>query len=203
LLVAAVPDCTPYIERGDVSMILHEHLNYYDDESLANVASAAGLEVLEVVKGGYGGVLYCVARAGSDDRPWQPRAGSGKFTRWGARVQRLRAEIDAFVDEGRRDDHTLGCYVPLRAVPYLAMRGISEGIRFFDDDPGIHRRYFDGFPVAVENMADLIERPVSHLLILSFAFGDAIKDRVQTRLPGHSITIRCLSDFDVPAGADA
>jgi SAM-dependent methyltransferase len=203
LLVAAVPDCTPYIERGDISMILHEHLNYYDHESLANVASAAGFEVLEVIKGGYGGVLYCVARARAEEQPWQPRSGVAKFSRWGEGVQRLRTEVDAFLDEGMRDGHTLGCYVPLRATPYLALRGFTRGLRFFDDDPGIHHRYFDGFPIAVENMADLIARPVTHLLILSFAFGDKIRSRIDAGLPGHSIAIRCLSDFDVHKHARA
>ena len=37
-LVFAVPDCTHHIALGDVSMVLHEHLNYFDKDSLANTA---------------------------------------------------------------------------------------------------------------------------------------------------------------------
>ncbi len=196
LLVAAVPDCTPYLDRGDVSLILHEHLNYYDAESLRTVAAAAGLEVLEIVRGGYGGVLYLVARAAPSPKPWTPLRGLEKFTRWSARVQDLRMQVEAFIADALRPGHSLGCYVPLRAAPYLAPLGVTSGVRFVDDDPGLHGRYFDGFPIAVENMEDLIANPVSHLLILSFAFGDTIRSRIDARAPGHRMTIRCLSDFD-------
>lgn len=201
LLVAAVPDCTPYIQRGDVSMILHEHLNYYDSESLANVASAAGFDVVEIIRGGYGGVLYCVARATPTLRSWRPRSGMEKFSQWADRVRSLQTQVEAFVAEGLRTGHTLGCYVPLRAAPYLVAHRGTDRVRFFDDDPGLHGRFFDGFAIAVEDMSDLIARPVSHLLILSSAFGETIRSKIDARLPGHRMTIRCLNDFDVHVGA--
>lgn len=194
VVVAAVPDCSPYIERGDISMILHEHLNYYDDESLRLTAEAAGLDVLEIRKGGYGGVLYVVARAA--DRPaFTPQPGREKFERWVERVERLRTAVDAFLGEGLAPGHSLGCYVPLRTAPYLATRGLTSGFRFFDDDPGMHGRYFDGYPVPVENMDDLVARPVTHLVILSYAFGARIRERIQQVVGRDRIKILCLSDL--------
>ena len=135
LVVIAVPDCSPYIERGDLSMVLHEHLNYFDADSLRNVVEAGGFHVLDIHPGGYGGVLYCIARVAPKTR-WHPKSGSDKFTTWAARVERLRGSVDAFIADATEQGHTLGCYVPLRAAPYLALRGMTSGFRFFDDDPG-------------------------------------------------------------------
>lgn len=205
LVVFAVPDCTPYLRRGDVSVVLHEHLNYFDEDSLRRVVEAAGLEVLHLAPGRYGGVLQCAARLPDRPRQWTPARGDGKFIGFAQRVGQLSRRIGDFVAEGRAAGNSLGCYVPLRAIPYLSMLGVGDGVRFFDDNPGIHRQYFDGFPIPVENMADLVAAPVSHLLILSFAFGDAIRRRIEEAAPGAIHSILCLSDLDaemdVPAAA--
>lgn len=196
LIVFSVPDCSPYIAFGDISMILHEHLNYFDEESLRNTVEAAGFEVLKIFRGGHGGVLNCVARAAAGVELYEPKSGTSKFDAWIERVQHLRGLVGDFIERGITPGHTLGCYVPLRAIPYLSMAGIGNA-RFFDDDPGIHRKYFDGFPVPVENMDDLMADPVTHLLILSFAFGDQIRSRINEQLPGYKIEIACLEDFNI------
>jgi len=194
LLVFAVPDCSPYIALGDISMILHEHLNYFDEESLRNTVEAAGFEVLKIFKGSHGGVLYCVARAAAGVELYEPKLGTAKFNAWVDRVRHLSGLVGDFIEQGTAPGHTLGCYVPLRAIPYLSMSGIFN-VRFFDDDPGIHNKYFDGFKISVENMDALKARPVTDLLILSFAFGDKIRNRINKQIPGHMMKIRCLEDF--------
>ncbi len=176
-------------------MIIHEHLNYYDVESLRHVVESSGLEPLEIRKGDYGGILFCVARASAAPSRWTAASGTVKFDDWVRRVQRLRAVIDGFIAEGIAGGHSLGCYVPLRVLPYLSLFGVTAGFRFFDDDSGIHHRYFDGFPVPVESASELQENPVTHLLILSFAFGEGIRRRINETIPGHKMKIACLTDF--------
>jgi hypothetical protein len=196
LVVLAVPDTSPYIAYGDVSMILHEHLNYYDEDSPRTVVEAAGCEVLELRKGGFGGVLYCIARVAREPQAWKPRHGTAKFSGFVSRVESLRRQVEQFILEGLAPGNSLGCYVPLRALPYLTVLGIKSGFRLFDDDPGLHGKFFDGFDIAVENRDDLAAEPVSHLLIMSFAFGDVIRNRLRERLDAAAVNIRTLSDFD-------
>ncbi len=195
LIVFAVPDCSPYIASGDVSMLLHEHLNYFDEESLRHVVEAGGCEVLEIRKGGYGSVLYCVATVSQAPRSQNVRNGAAKFDGFASRVRELRRRVDEFITEALLPGNTLGCYVPLRALPYLSMRGLTSGIRFFDDNPGIHGQFFDGFKAPVEGMDELASEPVSHLLIMSAAFGGAIRSRINDRLPGHGIKVLTLADL--------
>jgi SAM-dependent methyltransferase len=62
IVVFAVPDCTDNIKTGDISMFIHQHLNYFDDESLANLMKSAGFDLISIGKSSYGGVLYCCAK---------------------------------------------------------------------------------------------------------------------------------------------
>ena len=93
------------------------------------------------------------------------------------------------MEEGISPGNTLGCYVPLRAMPYLSMLSVKSNVRLFDDNSGIHGQYFDGFEIPVESFEDLISRPVSHLIILSDAFGEVIKTRVEESLPSSKMKI--------------
>ena len=85
----------------------------------------------------------------------------------------------------RATGRELGLYVPLRAFPYLS--GVTSGthLRFFDDDPGLLGRYFDGFDVAIENRAGLEKRPPAHLIICSLSFGDQIAQRLSIQTKGN------------------
>ena len=62
LLVFSVPDCSKSIEKGDISMCIHEHLNYFSEGSLKKLVEGAGFTNVRVFKGQHGGTLFCVAR---------------------------------------------------------------------------------------------------------------------------------------------
>lgn len=57
----AVPDCTKSIEMGDISIAIHEHVNYFDEISIRNVIELAGFYPLIIKKAPNGGVLFCAA----------------------------------------------------------------------------------------------------------------------------------------------
>jgi 2-polyprenyl-3-methyl-5-hydroxy-6-metoxy-1,4-benzoquinol methylase len=177
-IVFAVPDCTEHIKHGDVSMMLHEHLNYYDEVSLTNVLRAAGFEpqLLEPAK--HGGVLLCYAVPAENSNLKVDRIkGDEKF-----RVFRDKAltALKRFADLAGLEDE-LGLYVPIRAFPYLGKFRPEARLRFFDDDPGLHSRYYDGFDVAIENFNDLVAHPPKKVIICSLAFGHKIASRLREK----------------------
>jgi 2-polyprenyl-3-methyl-5-hydroxy-6-metoxy-1,4-benzoquinol methylase len=184
-LVFAVPDCTDHIELGDVSMALHEHLNYFDETSLANTVRAAGFELILLEAARHGGVLMCCAVPAIEAQATTQgrKKDSQKFTDFANRAQK---SMSRFLDiASRATGRELGLYVPLRAFPYLS--GVTSGthLRFFDDDPGLLGRYFDGFDVAIENRAGLEKRPPAHLIICSLSFGDQIAQRLSIQTKGN------------------
>src|SRR5258706_4514743 len=61
LMIVSLPDCNEGVERGELSMAMHQHLNYFDSESLRNTVEAAGLKLLTIEVAQYGGSIYCWA----------------------------------------------------------------------------------------------------------------------------------------------
>lgn len=198
LIAFAVPDCTKYIESGDMSMILHEHLNYFDQESLRNVVESAGFEVLSIGPADFGGVLYCVAKV-AENKDWTAKKGTNKFEKFDLNLDRLKNKVVELIKLGVQENNTLGCYIPLRAMPYLAVAKIeaNKKIRFFDDNAGIYNQYFDGFGIKVENFQDVVNEPVSHMVIMSAAFGQKIKTKIINEIGEGKMVIYCLDDFNI------
>lgn len=178
MVIISVPDCTRSIALGDVSMALHQHLNYFDEESLAHVVASAGLHVLAVERAKFGGSLYCSAiRKGSLAVAPTRRtvAGAGFICEARSQVDRFRADVDSLL----KADRSVGFYMPLRAVPYLAHFPDFRSVRIFDDTPHWHGCYFDGVDVAVENFDDFCARPVDDLFIMSLTFGEIVRSKIE------------------------
>lgn len=186
IVVFAVPDCTDNIKTGDISMFIHQHLNYFDQESLKNLMESEGFKVIDIEKSKYGNVLYCCAKKASEIE-YVNKIGDEKLVKFQNLISRNIERVSNFINEGLREGNTLGFYIPLRALAYLSYLGIKQGVRFFDDDRGIHKKYFDGFPIPVENRQDLILNPVTHLLIMSHAFGEKISNEILADLPDMKI----------------
>ena len=188
-LIFAVPDCSQHIELGDVSMLLHEHLNYFDSESLAHVVQAAGFKPLLLEPARHGGVLLCCAvPVANHITPDASVKGDWKFRTFRAKAQTALRRFAELTDQSSQGE--LGLYVPLRAFPYLSQLPPETRLRFFDDDPGLLGCYFDGFDVALENIASLEARPPEHLMICSLVFGERIEKRLPVAVKkGMAITL--------------
>lgn len=179
-VIFAVPDCSHHIELGDVSMLLHEHLNYFDNKSLGHVVRAAGFEPLLLEPANHGGVLLCCAVPTADrGRPLEVNQRHSKFRTFCSKAQNALQRFAQLVNQTPQGE--LGLYVPLRAFPYLGQLSSGIKLRFFDDDPGLRGRYYDGFDVPIENLDELVMHPPDKLLICSLAFGHKIAARLRGR----------------------
>ena len=195
IIVAAVPDCTEAIERGDISMMLHEHLVYFDADSLARTFAAAGFEVLDIGRSRYGRVLFGAGRVPAE----QARASTSvlsdeKFMRFCNQATVATENFRKWLDTSKISECDVGFYVPIRAIPYLAACNQLKGYRFFDDDPGIKGRFFAGIEVSVENFDGLKTWPVDMLLVTSLAFGEKITGKVSAHF-GNEISVTRLEDL--------
>jgi hypothetical protein len=180
-------------------MLLHEHLNYFDGESLAHVLRAAGFEPLLLEPARHGGVLLCCAVPATNRVvPDASVKGDSKFQTFRAKAQTVLRRFAALADQSGRGE--LGLYVPLRAFPYLGQLSSDVRLRFFDDDPGLRGRYFDGFDVAIENRDELAARPPGHVMICSLAFGHKIAARLRERQLGELRIVMWSDLFDEMAG---
>ena len=184
IIIVSLPDCNEGIEKGEISMAMHQHLNYFDTEGLKNTVEAAGLEVLTIQVAKYGGSLYCCAR-NKIQYTYIPKIGIQKIEKFNqlSEIQTNRV-LEKIIAKIIIENETTGFYVPLRSLPYLSKLNNFKGFRFFDDTHHWYDRAFDGVDIYIENFEDLKIRPVHHLFIMSLTFGATIKNKIQSNIPG-------------------
>jgi SAM-dependent methyltransferase len=177
-VLLAVPNCEPYLLAGDLSCLLHQHWSYFTVDSLQALMARAGLHAA-VEQAKLAGTLYCAATPGST-RP-VPAGELPSITRYRERslvmLQRLADVLAASAAGGR----SVGIYVPGRLINALAVgrqRRPAVELRFFDDDPDLHGRFYPGFPEAIEGWQDYVARPVDTMLVMSNTFGHVIRERL-------------------------
>jgi 2-polyprenyl-3-methyl-5-hydroxy-6-metoxy-1,4-benzoquinol methylase len=195
LLIVSLPDCNEGIERGEISMTMHQHLNYFDNEGLRNVVECAGFDVLTIETAKYGGSLY-VCAMNRKSEPYVKKSGREKLERFetlaDANTRKVTSRIRKAFDGG-----SVGFYVPLRTLPYLSVMNRYTGFRFFDDTHHWYDKAFDGVEVYIENMQDLLKSPVSDLFIMSLTFGEVIKRKLtELNYRGNVSTLREIIDVD-------
>ena len=184
LIIISLPDANEGIERGEISMAMHQHLNYFDNESLRNTVEAAGLKVLTIETAKYGGSLYCCAQNNSQSM-YENKKGRKKYDEFALRIEKnldkVGSELTAVLADKSRKT---GFYVPLRTLPYMAAINKYEGFRFFDDTNHWYNHAFDGMEVYIENFEDLKKNPVTDLYVMSLTFGDTIKQKIENSISG-------------------
>ena len=191
-LVVSVPDATESLELGDLSICMHQHLQYFTRQSLVSIVEQAGFIVDHVTQANFGGSLYLTAHVSNSQIP--PNTRSRPQILDFDRFIQSRDLFDRNLKRDMQDFGEVAFYVPLRAMPYL-YTGISDlsedKIRFFDDTEHWYGCHFDGSSVPIENISDLIRKPPPIVYIMSLTFGDLIEERIMSSIAG-SVVIRQL-----------
>jgi SAM-dependent methyltransferase len=187
LIVVNVPDCSRSIDRGDISMALHQHVNMFDYISLPATFRAAGLEVVKLERSRYGAALYCAARKARVERR-APAADGRRWDLFRSKAHRSAHSFQNHVERATQRDEKIGFFMPQRAFPYLGLIDWFEDFRIFDNANMWHNRYLDGIDARVENQADLVARPVDHVFVMSLSFGKEVADTLRRDVPGMKIT---------------
>ena len=60
VIIVNVPDASDSFRMGDISLAMHEHLNYFTEDSLHNTLESIGFRDIMIKKSSYGGSLYAM-----------------------------------------------------------------------------------------------------------------------------------------------
>ncbi len=196
-IILNVPDCTDSISRGDISMFIHQHLNYFSLNSLPNIVSAAGFKVMDCRKSTYGGSIYLHAiLEDSQELLSLPELNQESILDdFLDKVKVNLLNIDKLLKDFINRNESIGFYIPLRSFPYIRALGFSTNYRIFDDTPEWHGKYFDGYEIPVENMDDFISNPTDNLLIMSLSFGEIIRNKLLAKNNNAKYNIFTLDDI--------
>lgn len=194
ILVIATPDSSPNIINGDISIFLHQHLNYFDKESLKKTVADSGFGQVHIEKANYGGSLYCFAKKVLKIKRKDNPVDNTKINTFLKRYAEVISKLKLYIDKIFSDkESSFGFYAPTRALPYIAAMNLNYDFRFFDDTIYWHNKYFDGFPAPVENFEDIKKNPPTDILIMSLTFGGIIEKKIRDSLP--NIKVKKLEDF--------
>ncbi|MBV8271295.1 MAG: class I SAM-dependent methyltransferase [Cupriavidus sp.] len=168
----AVPNCEPYLRRGDISCLLHEHWSYFTADALGSVLARAGLAA-EVSNSGFGGSLYSRCHLGPDAQDTVRQPDGMLFRQFRDLAGAAAARMEGLLTDG---DGEVGIYVPGRVVNLLSTLDatVLKRLRFFDDNPRMTGQFFPGVPVKLESFEGLVKRPPSRLFVATRSFQDAI-----------------------------
>ena len=171
--VFSVPDCAEEIAVGDPSILLHEHISYFDAGSLARLIQSAGMNAV-VTKSGFGRCLYAIASFSErhigvvkSERELDLQVIKSYPDRCIRFIERVRRKLSRMAAKG-----TLGIYCAARG---LALLDSEWDMRFFDDDPAQQGKFLPPFKAVIKGRDDLFLDPVSDLVILSRTFGHRIR----------------------------
>ncbi|WP_108468431.1 class I SAM-dependent methyltransferase [Polynucleobacter difficilis] len=191
LIVIAVPNCSNQIKNGDASMAIHEHLNYFDKQSLANVLNAANFEIILIEESRVNGVLLCSAIPSRTNKKIANEIFyEYKFQEF---IKKYKTSVEK-IKKLAMTDGELGIYIPIRFLPFINLLEVGQKIRFFDDDPGLYGKYYDGVDIPIENLKDLIITPPKKIIICSYGFANLISEKICNSL-GHEFEVIKWSDI--------
>lgn len=202
LVIFSVPDCTSPLVHGDLSMFVHEHFSYFTPDSLARLGELAGAEVVIMRTAHAAGSIHCALRRSaqllSDSKPAQYES-IRHFT--GSAHESLK-KLKRFCEGLVKEQRTLGVYCPARFINYHALLAdAAPKIRYFDDDPQLHGRYFPPFDVPIEPRAGLLARPVDALVIMSWTFGEKIAASLRGQPELANTVIHTIDELIADPGA--
>ena len=139
----SVPDCTDQIEAGDVSMLIHQHINYFTKSSIKELLECSGFHNVRVNRSKKtGSLLCCGSKISHLDKKSSGQSlikeeSRNFFRKVETKYKNITTQIKKDFDELSTGE-CIGFYPPLRAIPYLSCR-LTEGIdlkkiRFIDDN---------------------------------------------------------------------
>jgi len=181
-IIFAVPDCSISILNGDISMLLSQHVNYFDEDSLAYLVISAGFTLNKIEKSKNGGVLFCFATKNKRNLTHQLsnslQDNGSKYDLFFSKYEKKKIQFEEYLDRSINQQDKIGLYIPLRIFPYLSNYLNYQNFIFIDDSKVFQNKYFDGFNVKVQNF-DYVASQIDKLIVFSPAFGNVIKNNVQ------------------------
>ena len=181
-VIIAVPDATSENMTGDYSMLMHQHISYFTEQTLFNTLIESGLEPVSIEKAGYGGSLYAIAKVKKDTPQNKHTDEDQKIRRnYFELAEKAKNNFQRLFSNAENRYSRVICYVPLRALPYLSSINKlgSEKIFFADDTQLWNNCYIDGTKKIIKPLQSFMPQKNDCVFIFSNTFGETIKSKVQ------------------------
>lgn len=194
LIFCAMPECEKKFAKGDLSIISHQHSNYFTADSARAVMIHAGLNDVGVLVSPRRAILFAWGRKrGGTPVPMQPKSGdtllSAFKTKFFLNVQAIQLYVNSLEKAGK----TIGLYAP--DANLAALIRYAKPPRIFNSDEKKHGKYLVPSAGAFESPEELIAAPVDALIVAPIDYDSEIRDDLRKRKLPSSTEIFSLKEL--------
>lgn len=193
-ILMGIPNCEPYLESGDLSLLTHEHFNYFTRESLFKIAKNVSLSIEYINTAANNGMIFCIlSKVENKEYDLQSELKKINWKDFENKISLSLKNLKNFFETRNHKD--IAVYCPLRAQNVLSILEIS-GCRLVDDNPELTGKYLPSFDNPVESIELLIEKPPGNLIIFSRTFGKNILNKCLKNEKLTNTKKYLIEDFD-------
>lgn len=196
MVIVGVPNCLHHILRGDISMLLAEHWNYFTSQSVNNLLAKYGLLSISIETSTLGGTIFGVFKS---EHLREIDYGSESINCFEVFCKEYDIKKQTITDYLKRTTtigQNLGIYVAGRVINWLSvcMGSYDMGkIRFIDDNPLLEGTYYPGFDCSIESWDTFMRSPSDNVLVGTDTYEEAVMNRIsKSGFKGNVVTIREL-----------
>lgn len=190
--IFCVPNCGPYIAAGDISILLHEHYNYFTEGNVAGLLGRAGFVVKRVSVSKNTALLLVHARKGAAEPLPEIDTESRELDAFIHSMHRVQRRLDSSMS--RFEDHEIAVYCPNRALNFMSLIG-RRMVRPIEDTPSVLGKYYPFFGRSVENFDALRNYPAKAVYVFSFTHGEQLRSRCLNEPMLQTSEVHVISDF--------
>ncbi len=197
----AVPECEKKLRVGDVSILSHQHVNYFTGHTLGRVLESAGLRDVVVRSSPQRSILYAWGVTNADGKVTKETSASDAvlLQAFAQAYEKNLAAMQAVIDEAEASSRSIGLYgasIVLKGV----LRFANEP-RLFDSDIGKHGKRMAGMGSAIESPQALLAKPVDVLFVCPIDYDREIRAALEKMgLPKEMRVVSLKELFEANSG---
>jgi len=181
------------VVNGEFDTIYHEHISYYNAQSMKCLAERAGLFLCDVIKTPIHGISYIfvLARQQFNEQrisnilameQHQGLHSAATYTRWADRARKIISNTQNVVSEYRRRGYQIVGYgAAAKGMTFVTAADIHCDV-IIDDNPLKQGRYVPGLDIAIVSSDYLVHQLESQALVLFVPLAWNFFDEIQTRI---------------------
>jgi len=178
MVFIAVPDNEKKLKIADLSIISHQHFNYFTKNSLKKLMEKADFKNIRLINSKKRSVIFAwgTKKEGSKNR--MPLRND--FSDWSIfkkftinllkNVDTIQRLIEGYEKKGKK----IGLYAPCANL--LGLLKFKKTPRIFQGDKFKHGKFMAGYPKAIEPPGKLLKEPVDILFIAPIDYDKEIRD---------------------------
>jgi hypothetical protein len=176
-VILIYPDCERQLRRGDLNVLVHEHLSYFTEVSSRWLASAAGFDVLSLTRENDTFTLVLGAHSGDADA--SQKLNEFQLVLNSAEAfQNLLAntagKISQYLESGRHVAFH-GATPGLNTFLFATGLGVHKNIRLYDGDASKEGLYLPACPTPIMSPTDGSYAENSIVVVSAMSFFDQIE----------------------------